>query len=91
MSAIMIMTLSVLKVYILYFCITLKQNGIDPKPVPIYVDDEIVNCEVPDGMMYMNDDLAKIINIHPPEYELEECLTGIPNSFRQLLQAILYK
>ena len=64
-----------------YFCYTLKQNGIDPKPVPIYVDDEIVDCEVPDGMMYMNDDLAKIINIHPPEYELEECLTGILTLF----------
>lgn len=60
-----------------YFCYTLKQNGIEPKPVPIYVDDEIVDCEVPDGMMYMRDDLAKIINIHPPKYEPEKCLDEI--------------
>jgi hypothetical protein len=57
-----------------YFCYTLKQNGINTEPVPIYVENELVDWEVPDGMLYMRDDIARIINMHPPRYEDEECL-----------------
>ena len=58
-----------------YFCYKLQQNGIDTKPVPIYVDDEIVDFEEPIDLLYLQDDLAKVIDNRPPEYEEDTILT----------------
>ena len=56
-----------------YFKNKLEENKIDLKYEPIYVDGELVDVDFPADLLYMTDDLAKIINIHPPQYETEAC------------------
>lgn len=57
-----------------YFCYKLEQNGIDTKPVPIYIDGEIVDFEMPTDLLYLTDDLERIIKNRPPEYEDDDTL-----------------
>ena len=60
-----------------YFCYKLEQNGINTKPVPIEIDDEIVDYEVPLDLLYLRDDLSKIIEDRPFEYDEEGRTTDI--------------
>lgn len=53
-----------------YFCYKLEKNGINTKPVPIEIDDEIVDYDTPSELMYLRDDLSKIIEERP--YEIDE-------------------
>ena len=64
-----------------YFKHKLKKNGIDPAPVPIYIDDEIVDVEVPGDMLYMRDDLARAIEQYPPEYDTDNCQNAVEMLF----------
>lgn len=56
-----------------YFKKKLEENKIVLKYEPIYVDGELVDVDFPGDLLYMTDDLARIINIHPPQYETEAC------------------
>lgn len=54
-----------------YFCYKLEQNGINTKPVPIEIDGEIVDYDIPTNLLYLRDDLFKIIEDRPYEYDEE--------------------
>ena len=57
-----------------YFHYKLKQNGIDVTPVPIVIEGEIVDFEEPIDLLYLRDDLTKVIENRPPEYEEDNLL-----------------
>ena len=54
-----------------YFCYKLEQNGINTKPIPIEIDGEIVDYDIPTNLLYLRDDLFKIIEDRPFEYDEE--------------------
>lgn len=58
-----------------YFCYELEQNDINTKPVPIIIEDEVVDYEEPSELLYMRDDLSKIIEDRPFEYDEEGSTT----------------
>ena len=60
-----------------YFCYKLEQNGINTKPVPIEIDGEIVDYDMPTDLLYLRNDLFKIIEDHPYEYNEEIHTTDI--------------
>ncbi len=60
-----------------YFCYKLEQNGINTKPVPIEIDGEIVDYDIPTDLLYLRDDLFKIIEDRPYEYDEEGRTTDI--------------
>lgn len=60
-----------------YFCYKLEQNGINTKPVPIEIDGEIVDYDIPTDLLYLRDDLLKIIEDRPYEYDEEGRTTDI--------------
>lgn len=60
-----------------YFCYKLEQNSINTKPVPIEIDGEIVDYDVPSGLLYLRDELSKIIEDRPYEYDEEGCTTDM--------------
>lgn len=60
-----------------YFKYKLKQNGIEPAIVPIYIDDELVDVDVPPDLLYMEDDLARVINRYPPGYDSDNCTESV--------------
>lgn len=59
-----------------YFLYKLKQSGIEIYPVPIVINDEIVDYEEPVDLLYLIDDLTRIIENRPPEYEEEDILVN---------------
>ncbi|MBT9805659.1 hypothetical protein GPK84_06805 [Blautia wexlerae] len=65
-----------------YFYYKLKKSGINPTPVPIYIDGEVVNVEAPQDMLYLRDDLERVINKFPPEYDTEKCVDGVTHLFK---------
>ena len=60
-----------------YFCYKLEQNGIQTKVIPIEIDDEIVDYDVPQELYYLKDDLSKVLDDRPFEYDEEGCTTEI--------------
>lgn len=60
-----------------YFKYKLKQNGVEPAVVPIYIDDELVDVDVPADLLYMEDDLARVINRYPPGYDTDNCTESV--------------
>lgn len=54
-----------------YFCETLAKNDIDIKVCPIYYEGEIVGYDEPTEMYYLIDDIKRIIDNNPPEYDPE--------------------
>lgn len=60
-----------------YFNYKLKKNGIDPSPVPVYIEDELVDVEFPSDMLYFRDDVARAIEQYPPEYDTENCTNAV--------------
>ena len=65
-----------------YFNYKLKKNGIDTTPVPIYIEDELVDVEPPQDMLSFCDDLERAIEQFPPEYDDERCLDAVTKLFR---------
>ena len=64
-----------------YFKYKLKKNNIDPSPIPVYVNDELVYTEPPTEMIYFIDDLARVVTQYPPEYDTNKCQESIVNLF----------
>lgn len=64
-----------------YFKNKLEQNGINTTPIPVYYEDEVVDVEFPSDLLYMTDDLARVIRNYPPEYDEEICLDQIISIF----------
>lgn len=60
----------------------MKKNGIDTTPVPIYIEDELVDVEPPQDMLSFCDDLERAIEQFPPEYDDERCLDAVTKLFR---------
>ena len=60
----------------------MKKSGIDPTPVPIYIDGELVDVEAPQDMLYLRDDLEKVVNKFHPGFETEKCEDGVTQLFR---------
>lgn len=60
-----------------YFCYKLEKCGINTKPVPIEIDGEIVDYDIPSELLYLQDDLSKIIEDRPYEYDEEGNTTDI--------------
>lgn len=60
-----------------YFKYKLKQNGVEPAIVPIYIDNELVDVDVPPDLLYMEDDLARVINRYPPGYDMDNCTESV--------------
>ena len=52
-----------------YFCETLEKNNIDINVIPIYHEDEIVGYDEPTEMYYLIDDIKRVIDNFPPEYD----------------------
>lgn len=52
-----------------YFCELLAKNNIDINVCPIYHEDEIVGYDEPTEMFYLIDDIKRVIDNTPPEYE----------------------
>lgn len=50
-----------------YFCYKLKKNGINTKIVPIIIDNETVDYDYPDDLLYMREDLTKVIELYSPD------------------------
>lgn len=64
-----------------YFKYKLKKNGIDPSPVPVYIEDELVDVEIPPDMLYFREDLARAIEQYPPEYDTDNCKNKVLKLF----------
>lgn len=56
-----------------YFEYTLKNNNIDPRPVPVEHEGEIVYSTYPFELYYLSEDLEKILRKYDPDFEPEEC------------------
>jgi len=64
-----------------YFKNKLKENGIDPSPIPVYIEDELVDVEFPPDMLYFEEDLAGAVSKYPPEYDTENCTKAVTSLF----------
>lgn len=60
-----------------YFCYKLEKNGINTKLVPIVIEDEIVDYDIPSELFYLQDDLSKIIEDRHYEYDEDGNTTDI--------------
>lgn len=65
-----------------YFEDELKKNNINWKPIPIYINDEVVDYEPPEGWFVLPDDIEKILNRYELEFEAEECENAIINLYK---------
>lgn len=65
-----------------YFKYKLKKNGIDPSPVPVYIEGELVDVDFPADMLYFKDDLARAVSQYPPEYDTENCTQAVLSLFK---------
>ena len=64
-----------------YFNYKLKKNGVDPSPVPVYIEDELVDVEFPPDMLYFREDVARAVEQYPPEYDTENCTNAVLKLF----------
>lgn len=64
-----------------HFETTLKCNNINFEPVPIMIDDEIVDYEPPEGYFALSDDLARVLRNFDPNYQPNECQEAVTNTF----------
>lgn len=65
-----------------YFCDKLEKMGVDTKPVPVYIYEELVDVDYPENLTYINDDLVKILYKYPPELDEVKCKDAITKIFR---------
>lgn len=64
-----------------YFENKLKANGIEMKPIPTIVNDEVVDYEPPNGWFELIDDLERYLNIYDSNYQPEECQKAVATLF----------
>lgn len=60
-----------------YFEYTLKKNQINPKPVPIEYEGEVVYGSYPPDLFYLSQDLEKVLRRYDPNFEPDECKDAI--------------
>lgn len=60
-----------------YFEYKLKKNQIEPKPVPVEHEGEIVYSTYPPDLYYLSEDLEKALRRYDPNFEPEECKTAV--------------
>ena len=60
-----------------YFEYTLKKNQINPKPVPIEYEGEVVYGSYPSDLFYLSQDLEKVLRRYDPNFEPDECKDAI--------------
>lgn len=70
-----------------YFLKTLEENNVETKVVPEYFEDEIVYYTTPSELYYLVDDIKRIIDDHPPEYDYDEEIESIENKIIHLFKA----
>ena len=56
-----------------YFEYKLKKNQINPKPVPIEHEGEIVYSDYPPDLFYLSQDLEKALRRYDPNFEPDDC------------------
>ena len=64
-----------------YFKEKLKENGIDLSPIPIYIDGEVVDFDVPVDMLYFDEDIERIVEQYPPEWDTDNCENAVLKIF----------
>lgn len=61
------------EILFLYFKESLKQVGVDNVFIPVMLDNEIANCEIPDGYFEFQDDLQQVLSKFDFQYEADRC------------------
>lgn len=64
-----------------YFEDKLKANGVELEPIPVIVNDEVVDYEPPHGWFGLIDDLERHLNLFDPNYEPDECQEAVATLF----------
>ena len=60
-----------------YFKMVLKENDINYAPVPVKIDDEIVDYEPPQDYLYIEDSLYRVFKKYNVDFETDECQRDI--------------
>lgn len=60
-----------------YFEKTVRSHAVDFSPVPVTINGEIVDYELPEGYFVIQDDLYRIISAKNPNYQSDECQKAI--------------
>ena len=66
-----------------YFEYKLKKNGVNPKPVPIEHEGEIVYSDYPPDIFYLTQDLEKLLRRYDPKCEPDECENMVVSLYKQ--------
>ncbi len=66
-----------------YFEYKLKKNGINPKPVPVEYEGEIVYSDYPPDVFYLSQDLERLLRRYDPVFEPDECENMIASLYKQ--------
>lgn len=64
-----------------YFEYKLKKNQIDPKPVPVEHEGEIVYSDYPPDLFYLSQDLEKALKRYDPDFEPDECTDAVTSLY----------
>ena len=64
-----------------YFEYELAKNNIKWKSIPVYINDELVDYEPPEGWFSLPDDIEKIFNRYELEFEVDECENALKNLY----------
>lgn len=65
------------QIILAYFETILKQNNIDYAPIPIMINDQIVDYEPPQDYFYIEDSLYKIFKKYDVDFETENCQRSV--------------
>ncbi len=66
-----------------YFEYKLKKNGINPKPVPVEYEGEIVYSDYPPDVFYLSQDLERLLRRYDPVFEPDECENMVVSLYKQ--------
>ena len=70
-----------------YFLKTLEENNVETKVVPEYFEDEVVYYTTPSDLYYLIDDIKRIVDDHPPEYDYGVETEPIENKIKLVFKA----
>lgn len=69
-----------------HFLKTLKENNVETEVVPEYFEDEMVYYSTPSELYYLVDDVKRIIDDHPPEYDYDKEVEPIENKIKHIFK-----
>lgn len=69
------------KILFLYFLDKLKENNIDVNCYPVEVDYNVVAYGYPVDLMYLEDEIEKVLNRFDPDFEADECEKSVINLY----------